>query len=519
VPSQPSSQRRSIGRRIAIGVLALVLAATAAAVGAVYWFLSGDGIRQALEQQATTWLGQPVRIESAAARFIPRPGITLRNVRVGEPATLTLATIAVSTDLRALLDRRIEQAEITVSDSRIQMPLPSMTATSATTTGDRPAIRLVSVRTIALDNVTLISRGREIVASAESALDGDTLTVRRFSARTPQTTLEAEGIVALAPRVDATVRAKANLLDVDELIALADAFTPDTTSGARAAGPSPRLAARISAEKARAGGVEVAQFAAEMTVDGSRVTLSPMTFQVFGGRYQGALTAQLGSTSQASPLQVTLRSRITGLDVAQLAAFGGVSGAMTGTLSGAGEFSGRGAEFGAVLQSARGNGTATIENGTIQRLDLIRTVVLFFGRPAPETAAATDAFERMDTTFALANQVFSATAFSLQSRDADIVGSGTLHVDSKALAGRLDLSLSEELSAQAGTDLQRYTLEGKRVVLPATLGGTLGQPRLRIDAKAAVTRGLRNEIQRRLGGLLDRITRPDPGGDDTTPQP
>jgi hypothetical protein len=500
-------------------VLALIAVAALTGAGFVYWFLSGDGIRQALEQQASMWLGQAVRIESASAQFIPRLGITLRHVRVGEPATLTLATVAVSTDLRGLLDRRIEQAEITVSDSRIQMPLPSIAGATATGTGGGPAIRLVSVRSIALDNVTLVSRGREIVASAESALEGDILTVRRFSARTPQSTLEAEGIVALAPRVDATLRAKANLLDVDELIALADAFTPDTTGGARAAGPSPRLAARISAEKARGGGVEVAQFAAEMIVDGSRVTLSPLTFQVFGGRYQGALTAQLGSTSEASPLQASLRSRISGLDVAQLAAFGGVSGAMTGTLSGAGEFSGRGADFAAVLQSARGEGTATIENGTIQRLDLIRTVVLFFGRPAPETAAATDAFERIDMTFSLANRLFSANAFSLRSPDADVVGSGTLHVDSKALVGRLDLSLSEELSAQAGTDLQRYTLEGKRIVLPATLGGTLGQPKLRIDAGAAVKRGLRNEVQRRLGGLLDRFRRSEPADDAGTPQP
>ena len=487
-----------------IGLLALIVAVGLAGGGYIYWFLSGDGIRLAIEQQATAWLGRPVRIESASALFFPRVGITLRNVRVGEPATLTLATVAVSTDMRALLDRRIEQAEITVSDSRIQMPLPSIaTKTSAQSVG-ASAIRLVSVRTIALNDVTLISRGREIVVSAESSLAGDQLTLRRFSARTAQTALEAEGIVALAPRIDATIRAKANLLDVDELIALADAFTPDAGTG-RSAGPSPRIAARISAERARAGGVDVAQFATEMSVDGNRVTLSPLTFQIFGGRYQGSLTARLGDTLQAS-----LRSRITGLDVARLAEFGGVSGAITGTLSGAGDFSGRGADMAAALASARGEGTATVEKGTIQRLDLIRTVVLFFGRPAPETAAATDGFERMDMTFSLANQVFSATAFSLQSRDADIVGSGTLDVDAKALAGRLDLSLSEELSAQAGTDLQRYTLEGGRIVLPATLGGTLGQPRLRIDARAAVTRGLKNEVQRRLGGLLDRFRTREP---------
>ena len=97
----------------------------------------------------------------------------------------------------------------------------------------------------------------------------------------------------------------------------------------------------------------------------------------------------------------------------------------------------------------------------------------------------------------------------MRSRDADIVGSGTLDVDSQALDGRLDLSLSEELSKQAGTDLIRFTREGNRVVLPARIGGTIAAPRVTIDAAAAAKRGLRNEVQRRLKGILGAF-----GGDE-----
>src|SRR4029079_3435996 len=123
---------------------------------------------------------------------------------------------------------------------------------------------------------------------------------------------------------------------------------------------------------------------------------------------------------------------------------------------------------------------------------LIRTVVLFFGRPAPETAEGTDQFERIDASFSLANQILRAEPVSMRSRHADIVGSLTLNVESQALDGTADLSLSEELSKQAGTDLIRFTREGSNVVLPAHLGGTLAAPRLTIDAAAATKRGLRN---------------------------
>jgi hypothetical protein len=86
-------------------------------------------------------------------------------------------------------------------------------------------------------------------------------------------------------------------------------------------------------------------------------------------------------------------------------------------------------------------------------------------------------------------------------------GKGTLNLDSDAVSGRVDVTLSEALSAQAGTDLARYTREGNRVVLPAAIGGTLEMPRLTIDVGAAAKRGIRNEAGRRIKGLLDGLIR------------
>jgi hypothetical protein len=141
----------------------------------------------------------------------------------------------------------------------------------------------------------------------------------------------------------------------------------------------------------------------------------------------------------------------------------------------------------------------------MRRLGLVRTVVVFFGKPAADAPGASDAFDSLDLQFSLVNQVFRAEAMSLRSRDVDLVGSGTLATATKALNGKFDISLSEALSAQAGNDLQRYAREGNRVVLPANLAGTLEAPRVTIDAGAAVKRGLQNELGNRLKGLLDRF--------------
>jgi uncharacterized protein involved in outer membrane biogenesis len=479
-------------RKLILIVMAVVVGLIVVAIGGLYWFLSGDGMRLALEQQATMWLGQPVRVGGARGQIFPRIGIHLGDVRVGEPVRLTLSDVQVSTDLRALLSRRIENARLVISDSRIEMPLPFELPESESASPAEDASRameVVSIQEIALRDIRIISRGREVVVSADSTLDGNRLTLRRFTAESGATSLQVEGEVDLEPRVDAKLRAKANKIDLDELLALADAFTPERSATARrSAAPTARIAARVSAETATAGGIEVKQFATDMQVDGDRVALSPLTFQLFGGRYQGSLNARLGDR-----LAVTLQSRLQDLDVAQLAAFGGSPDTITGKLTGAGTFSAQGADMGAILSTASGKGTASIVDGTIRRLNLIRTVVLFFGRPAPDSAPGSDRFNRIDASFSLARQVFRAESFALQSPDADIVGTGTLTLGTKALDGTLDVSLSEEQSAQAGTDLARYTREGNRIVLPARLGGTLEQPRIAIDASAAIKRGLSND--------------------------
>jgi hypothetical protein len=496
-----------VRRRLLLLTVVTIVLPLAIIAGAAYWFFGRDGFRGALESQASAWLGEPVRIGAARAQFLPRLAIQLSDIRVGDPAQLVLDDVELASDLRPLFSGRIENADVRIIGSRIDMPLPfglpQEGAGSATQAGSsESSVRLVSVRSIAMRSVGLRSRGREIVVSADSSYDGGALTLRRFTAESGGTTLSAEGVVSLSPRVDANLKAVANRLDVDELIALAAAFAPASAGTTRSGGPGPRISASIAAEQATAAGVQARNFATDLLRDGDAVTLESLRMDLFGGRYEGAITAQLGKQ-----LTAKIESKVTDLDVAALAAFGGAADTITGRLSGAGTFTGAGADFAQLLHDARGSGTAMIVNGTIRNLHIVRTAVLFFGRPAPDAGKGTDAFERLDVGFSLANRLLRADPFSFHSADADMAGAGTLNLDTDALDGRVNVTLSEALSAQAGTDLIRYTREGNRVVLPAAIGGTLGTPRLTIDVAAATRRGIRNEAERRIKGLLEGLGR------------
>jgi len=288
------------------------------------------------------------------------------------------------------------------------------------------------------------------------------------------------------------LQATANKIDLDELLAIAEAFTPERRAARRGA-PSPpmKVVAQLKADAATAAGVQLTQFTTNMSLDGDRFAMSPMTFGLFGGSYDGSLTGRLGGSMSA-----TLKSRLKGLDVAQLAAFGGSPDTITGTLSGEGTFSAQGADMAAMLASANGKGSASIVDGSIKRLHFVRTVILFFGRPAPDAGESSDRFDRLEAKFSLANRIVNTDAFQLHSQDADTAGTGTLNLDTDALDGRADLTLSEALSKQAGTDLIRYTREGNRERRTDEHGRRILHP---------VTTAVAGAQQPRVGGIEQMI--------------
>ena len=190
----------------------------------------------------------------------------------------------------------------------------------------------------------MTSRGRELTISADSALTGQRLLLRTFSARTAQRSCgrrsgprtahrrarEGESEPARCRRVArlglrvapaATVSPAREAGDAGVAAgvgrtrqahptrhALQRASAASGTSRRTSAEPA-RIAARISAETATAGGVTVRQFATDLEVVGTQVSLAPMTFQLFGGRFQGSLASTPGRPDDRDPARPPDRPR------------------------------------------------------------------------------------------------------------------------------------------------------------------------------------------------------------------
>ena len=97
--------------------LAVIAAACLAVALYARSVLSSESVRKTLEEQLTAQLGRPVRIGSAGASIFPRVSLELRTVTVGDPADARLDRVSLSTGLRGLFSRRIEDAEVVVYES------------------------------------------------------------------------------------------------------------------------------------------------------------------------------------------------------------------------------------------------------------------------------------------------------------------------------------------------------------------------------------------------------------------
>jgi uncharacterized protein involved in outer membrane biogenesis len=491
---------------LSLGVL-IVLA------GVLYFaaarILASDLVRSTLEQQLSAALGQPVRIGTASAAIFPRVAVDLHSVTMGEPVSVIVDRIRVVTGLRGLLSRRVEDAEVILSDGELRLPqafdlVPD--APSVPSAGQSTPLTIVSIGSIELRRVALIAGPQTWLTNADCRVEGDRLDVISVSTQSAITRLQGNGALTSMSRTEGEFAVTANPLDLDELIVLGSALSRPaakrSTPTAAAAPAAMRLQVKVTAPSGRFAGQQFRDLATTATLTAGAFSFSPLAIAALGGRFDGRVDAD---TRKAAPV-LRLNGRIDGLDIVDAMKLAGSDGGITGRLGGTVSLSAAGTDSAALLRTARGSMTAAITNGTMPRLDLVRTLVLAFGKPngAPAPGSGS-AFSRLGGTFALANGVVSSEDLAMAARDFDMTGRGGVTFASGAVAARGTVVLSKELTAQAGVDLRRYAQEDGRVVVPAVIGGTLQQPSVTLDLVAATRRALENEVQRRAKSFFDDL--------------
>jgi hypothetical protein len=341
---------------------------------------------------------------------------------------------------------------------------------------------------------------------------GDRLEVSSLLVNAASTTITGRGELTSIAKLQGVFDVRAERLDLQELMAIGAALAPPARSGDRThASPAPpvHIVVKTSAPHVRFGAYEFTDLSTTIDAVPSRFVLDKLTLGLFDGKFAGTLRAD----TRAAVPALNLTGTLSGVDRVKLLELTGSSGGITGRLDAAVALTGAGADAATLLRSASGTIDATMSKGSMPHLDLVRTVVLAFGKPsgaAPEGSGT--AFERMAGHFALSRGTLRSEDLRFNARDFDAVGRGTLVIDSGAVDAAADVVLSRELTAQAGTDLRRYAQKDGRVVVPATVGGTLTKPTVFIDVAAAAKRALGNELKRRASDFLGGLFKKKKGG-------
>ena len=345
-------------RKIVALVVLLLVLLTLGAWFAAHRAVGSDLVRAQLEQQLSARIGQRVTIGSAGAVLFPDIAADLRTVTIGEPAAIHLGRVKILTSFRALFSDVIDVREVVISDGRLG------------------------------------GAGQPFTFDLAASVLGDRLDITSLKATGRTTRIDAKGALTSIANLEGALDATANPLDLNEVIAFADALTPPRN--ARADRPSPmHFVVKIAAPAVRFAGYTFRNLSTTIDAAPGQTMLDGVSLEVFGGTFKGRLDAD---THGAAPV-LRLTGHIAGLDVAELRKGSGSPDGITGRLGGTVSLVASGVDGAALLRTARGTINGAVTNGTMPRLDLVRSVVLAFGKPsgAPPEGSGT-AFTRLAGT-------------------------------------------------------------------------------------------------------------------------
>jgi uncharacterized protein involved in outer membrane biogenesis len=548
-------------KKVLLGVLGLVLVA---GLGLFVWVravLGSDRVRTALAGQISETLGQPVAIASISATVFPRLGVTLGGVTIGASNPIEVTSLNVATDFRALLSRRIEHATLRLSGARVPLPLPPLTLMTDTPASDTGApVELVSIDHIILTDVDIVSGGHTIRGQVEIVPRGQGVIVRNVTLTARDMTLTASGEITDIGAPAGALAIKAGALDFDQLLAMANDFAASgltaapATAGTSAppaasaeapeglplpsatapqglplpasAAPPPSAAANvrtpmnlrvtIEAEKATMSGLTIDAVSAQAIANDELVSLSPLAFNVFGGRYEGSLSVTLRTPTP------TFRwiANLSNVDVAKATAYAGSPDTASGTLTGKIDLTGSGTDAAAAMTTARGVVRLDVKDGIVRNLGLVRSVgaatslsIEGLQRAAIAAASNTDEpFQRLEGTVNIGDGVATTNNLQFEATDLTMAAQGSAQLDGRAMNMKAQLQLSEALSREVNSKMLKLSQKEGRVTLPATISGTFAAPSVKIDTGAITRRAIANTateeapklIRRGIGGLIRR---------------
>lgn len=486
------------------------------------WVFDPAAVRAAAEGRLSAMLGQAVTIGEIQVKFLPVPALVGSDVRVGEETpSLDIPLVRFVPRLRSLLSSPFVIEEVilhglvvsVLHDRNGEWHFPSVVPVP----GDHQQGGIVIER-VRLDGgrVRVLERNEAVLREASSidevaadvVVDGDGLRLSPITGRIADAAISGEAIVDReAARLDFRIDVVRDG-DLPAVLALAGIERPAFVHLPKPA--SLLLSVRIDRATSRLIGtgslrspaisvepLSLSGFEAPFKMDGPSLTFAPTAFSLYAGAHRGTITVDVAQT----PARWTLDSRVTDLDFGDfLTALTAQEQPIDGTAALSGALRGRVGE--PLERTVQGRMQLTVLNGVIRQFPLLAAINRALRLAEGDTRDTH--FERLTATLAIARGQATTDDLVIQAREVRVEAAGRLGFDrSLKLAGQAVLSPARTASAiRSVKELSGLRTAQGELELPLTITGSLDNPSFRIDLQGAVGKSLKEELRRRILGII-----------------
>jgi len=497
-----------------------------AAALAVAFLIDADALRAQAESRLGTMLGRKVTLGEARISIWTGLALEADSLRIGEPLAGSSAGVpiveagktAVRLAILPLLHKEVDAKSITIDGASVlQDRKPLLSELSLRSTLHVGSDGTIDAAGHAHTHVDLLSTRPEVAARFAVGIAQGTLTVRSLDAEVAGAKLRAEGRIAgvSTPRPEAKLDVRVDLgtstitgplqltlgtampegrfdlaserLDLAEL-----AVFPSRLAGT----PAPSVPA----------GIELHKVAATMTMRHGELRLDDASYEAFGGRGRGSVTAHPFEAARA----FGVRQKVEGVAIgALIAAFAPAQkGAVEGTAALDVALDGR-AGAPVLLPTLGGSGRIAIRDGSIKSAGMIQQVMKLLETAGAKGIAKSETpFDALTADFDVARGVATTKNLQFRSADLDFDGAGTVGLGG---ALRLDVlgSFSKEVSAQLVAKTPALAMradDGGRLTVPLQIRGTVQAPKVQLDVDKVIREGVARELKKKgTKSLLNKL--------------
>ena len=300
----------------------------------------------------------------------------------------------------------------------------------------------------------------------------------------------------LSPRIGFDLASKR--LDLNELIALlaSPAVPGRTGTTAPAAGGASgetdllsqvSAAGTLKAETLRFQNFDLTKVRGKVTLKDSVASLQGLDAAIAGGGIRGEAALDLGRPKPSYRLETSLDK----IDVNALAAAydPSLKDLLRGRLAGELSLNASGNEFDAILGSARGTARIAIADGAVTSISVLKQLAGLLEAAGGKGIGRDETpFDLLQGHFAIADRKATTNDLTLDSKDLDLAGTGSMGLDAT-----LDLAITAQFSEEASRGLIEKTANVKaladpqgKVTVHLLAKGPLAAPKISLDTRAQV---------------------------------